>query len=477
MKKKPNVLFLLADDMRYDTIHAMGNDAIITPNLDSIFQSGTAFTNSYIPGGTCAAICMPSRAMINTGRGLYGLNDNGSYIPGEHITLGETFQKNGYDTFGVGKWHNGFESFARSFSCGSEIFFGGMYDHWKVPVYDYDDTGEYVNTYNDVMNPGYNNNIMPVRANHVTWGKHSTDLFADAACNWIRDRESDDPFYMYVAYMAPHDPRTVPQEFFDMYRVEDIEVPENFAGEHPFDYGQKNVRDERLEEYPRKPEAIQKHIRDYYAMITHLDASIGRILDALKEKGLFEDTIILFTADNGLSLGQHGLMGKASLYEHDIKLPLAISGPDIPKNRKVDERIFLSDIYPTLCEYAGASVPDSVKGVSFKPLIDGAKNTLHESMYYTFKDKVRGLREGDFKLLLYRSPRLPSGERIQLFNVKEDPFEMTDLSEQTEMKPIISKMMASLKAQAETNGDMKHETGDRFWFHIDQIDDECWGFK
>lgn len=477
MNKKPNILFLLADDMRYDTIHALGNDAIITPNLDAIVASGTSFLNTYIPGGTCAAICMPSRAMINTGRGLYGLKDNGSYIPEEHITLGETFQRNGYDTFGVGKWHNGFRSFARSFSAGSEIFFGGMYDHWKVPVYDYDDTGEYVNTLNDVMNPGYNNNIMPVRANHVVWGKHSTDLFADAACQWIRDRKSEDPFYMYVAYMAPHDPRTVPQEFFDLYDVENIPIPPNFMEEHPFDYGQKNVRDERLEEYPRKPDAIRKHIRDYYAMISHLDASVGRIIATLKEKGLFDNTIILFTADNGLSLGQHGLMGKASLYEHDLKLPLAISGPGIPQNQRVDERIFLYDIYSTFCDYIGAPVPDCVEGVSFKPLIDGEQKTLHERMFYTFKDKVRGVREGDYKLLLYRSPRLPGGERVQLFNVFADPFELTDLAGREDTRELRARLLALLEEEAHRNGDVELETGDHFWLHNELIEDECWGFK
>ncbi len=477
MGKRPNILFLLADDMRYNTIHVLGNDTIITPNLDSIFASGTAFTNAYIPGGTCAAICMPSRAMINTGRGLYGLKDCGAYIPEEHVTLGETFSNSGYETFGVGKWHNDFRSFARSFTCGAEIFFGGMYDHWKVPVYDYDDTGEYIHTFNDVMNPGYNNTIIPLRANHVSWGKHSTDLFADAACDWIRQRDGENPFYMYVAYMAPHDPRTVPQEFFNLYDLNDIEIPPNFVEEHPFDYGQKNVRDERLEEYPREPDAIRKHIRDYYAMITHLDASIGRILDALKEKELFDNTIIVFTADNGLSLGQHGLMGKASLYEHDVKLPLALSGPGVPKGRKIEEKIFLSDIYPTLCDYIGATKPDSVQGSSFRPLIDGGHETLHKCMSYTFKDKVRAIRDGDYKLLVYHSPRISGGERVQLFNIAKDPFEMNDLSNHENMSELVDRMMTQLKEEAKNNGDMAHETGDRFWFHIDQIEDECWGFK
>jgi len=142
--KKPNILFLFADDMRYDTIGILGNKEIKTPNLNKLAQNGVSFTNAHIPGGSIAAVCMPSRAMLNTGRSLFKLKDSGSYIPKNHALLGETLKNAGYKTFGTEKWHNGYRAYVRSFTNGGDIFFGGMYDHWKVPVYDYDDTGDYV---------------------------------------------------------------------------------------------------------------------------------------------------------------------------------------------------------------------------------------------------------------------------------------------------------------------------------------------
>ena len=119
---KKNILFLFADDMRYDTIHALGNPEIITPNLDELVKNGTSFMNAHIPGGSWAAVCQPSRAMLNTGRGLYHLKDLGAAIPEDHALLGETLRQNGFNTFGTGKWHNCTRSYARSFSDGAEIF-------------------------------------------------------------------------------------------------------------------------------------------------------------------------------------------------------------------------------------------------------------------------------------------------------------------------------------------------------------------
>lgn len=129
--------------MTSDTIQALGNDEIHTPNLDALVNSGTTFTRAHIPGGMCGAVCMPSRAMLHTGRTLFHLDREGQDIPLDHITLGECFRDAGYDTFGTGKWHNGRTSFARSFSSGDEIFFGGMEDHWNVPAYHFDATGKY----------------------------------------------------------------------------------------------------------------------------------------------------------------------------------------------------------------------------------------------------------------------------------------------------------------------------------------------
>ena len=151
MKKRPNVLFLLTDDQHYGTIHALGNDEIKTPNIDRLVHRGTSFVNAHIPGGTASAVCMPSRAMINSGKTLFHLEGTGQNIPCSHTTFGQCFLENGYHTSAIGKWHNGVESFSRSFASGADIFFGGMWDHWNVPTCRYDPTGMYDNVINFVV--------------------------------------------------------------------------------------------------------------------------------------------------------------------------------------------------------------------------------------------------------------------------------------------------------------------------------------
>ncbi|HOQ76094.1 MAG TPA: sulfatase-like hydrolase/transferase [Thermoclostridium sp.] len=471
--KKKNILFLFADDMRYDTIAALGNPEIKTPNLDELVRSGTSFINAHIPGGSFAAVCMPSRAMLNTGRGLNHLVDRGHIIPEEHTCLGEHLRKNGYITFGTGKWHNDYKSYARSFTHGAEIFFGGMYDHWKVPVYNFDPTGEYPNVVHDVMDPGYDNLMVPRRCDHSHLGVHSTDLFADAACEFIRTYNSDKPFYMYVAYMAPHDPRSMPEEYLDMYNLDEISLPPNFYPEHPFDFGVREVRDEQLLKYPRDEKLVKENIRDYYAMISHLDASVGRIVKTLKESGMYDDTIIIFSADNGLAVGQHGLLGKQSAYEHSIRVPFVIAGPGIPRNETRDSYIYLMDIFPTLCDMLGLDIPSSVEGISFKSVIGNPEARTRDMLYAGYADKVRSIKDYTYKLIEYKCKDL---RRTQLFKIDEDPWETNDLSKREDMQPIIHKLRAKLREHAEKWDDFNSDEGKRFWTEYLTVEPDEWGF-
>ena len=143
--RRPNVVMLVADDLRFDTIAGLGLGCrgIRTPHMDALVREGVAFTGAHLPGGTSGAVCMPSRAMFLTGRGPFHLQGSGEGIPAGHVTLPECFGAAGYETHVVGKWHNGRESLARSFKGGDEIFFGGMADHWNVPLYRFDATGQY----------------------------------------------------------------------------------------------------------------------------------------------------------------------------------------------------------------------------------------------------------------------------------------------------------------------------------------------
>ncbi len=457
--KKPNILFLFADDQRFDTIAALGHKQVITPNLDKLVGEGVAFTAAHIPGGTCGAICMPSRAMLNTGRSLFELEAEGQAIPADHMLLGEKLQSMGYETFGSGKWHNGPKAFARSFTDGDSIFFGGMNDHWAVPFYHYDETGKYDNVIKRCSNFFYSNNLEQYNANYVRSGEHSTDIIAESLINFL-DKKHDKPFYAYGAFLAPHDPRTMPEEFMAMYDDVDIEIPPNFQSHHHIEYGNLDCRDEVLAPYPRTLEDTKHQIKEYYAMITHLDYQVGKVIDKLKSIGEWDNTIVVYAADNGLAVGQHGLFGKQSLYEHSARVPLIFAGNGIKKGVKNDSLVYLYDIFPTLCDLLETEKPQSVTGNSFAECITGEKETHREALYLAYTDKIRGVRKGDFK---YTEHRHNGINTPQLFNVVKDPYEMANLMYTEDYAEIIEDLRGTLAKMGNTNEEMATEYGKGYW--------------
>jgi len=457
---RPNILFFFTDDQRFDTIAALGNQEIQTPNIDQLVRNGTTFTHAHIPGGTVGAVCMPSRAMLHTGKTLFHLEQNGGTIPTDHLLLGEALQQAGYRTYGTGKWHNGTEAYARSFTDGDEIFFGGMHDHWNVPVCHYDPTGQYKANRNVIEQPMKNNIIKKQICDHVHAGKHSSELFCEAAIKWIQQYDSHDPFFMYISFMAPHDPRSVPQEYLDMYNPEDIQCPPNFMEQHPFDFGVSDIRDEVLAPYPRTEQEIKKHIAEYYAMITHLDHELGKVITTLKESGRFENTIIVLAGDNGLGLGQHGLLGKQNLYEHSVRVPLIFSGPGIPVNERRDAYVYLLDIYPTLCELIHVDIPESVEGISLVPAMQDAGLELRDSLYLAYSRLIRGVKNRRYKLIEYRNDAL---EETQLFDLQNDPHELHNLFNQEGYEALTLELKKQLQEKKDLWDDLSHPLGQSFW--------------
>ena len=419
-KRPPNILLTIADDQRFDAIHALGNPDILTPNLNRMVRDGTTFTRTYCMGSTHAAVCAPSRGMLHTGRTLFhqtdaltqpvekldGQTSDEREIPLE--TLGQLLGGRGYSTFATGKWHNRKPAFARSFKNAAKVFFGGMSEHDEVPVFDFDLSGEYTDDQKTIGD------------------KFSTDLFADAAIEFLKNQRGDEPFFLYVAFTAPHDPRTPPQEFADLYDPEQIPLPENYLPEHPFDNGEMRVRDENLASWPRTPEVIRQHIADYYGMVTHMDAAIGRIHDTLREIGQVEDTILIHTADHGLAVGQHGLMGKQNMYEHSMRVPLLMCGPRIPKDQRLDALCYMHDLFPTLLEAAEITAPEGNEFKSLWPLLTGGTTTHWKSIFSTYKNCQRMVRDNRYKLIEYD---VGGSRRAQLFDLKEAPWETRDLSD------------------------------------------------
>ena len=416
-----NVILLFADDMRYGLID---NPEVHTPNIEKLASKGLMYSNAHIPGGTSGAVCMPSRAMLHTGRLLEGLVKAGRTIPDEHTMLGEVLRNNGYETHGIGKWHNGTDSYTRSFSSGAEIFFGGMEDHWNVPANNYDPTGKYPNIIHKSTNAYFQNSIASYHCDHITPGKHSSELFADASIDFLnKQKEKDKPFFLYTAFMAPHDPRTMPEKYLKMYNPDGITLPANYKPEHPFDFGVSQIRDELLAPYPRTEKEIRKQLTEYYAMVTHLDACVGRILDSIEENGFIENTIVIFAADNGLAVGSHGLMGKQNLYEHSIRVPLILRGPGIPEGDKENSPVFIAGLYPTILNILRLDVPDTCTANSYKTMYSDI-NVNKDALHFRYKNYIAGIKKDGYKLIKYM---MPEKTILSLFNYIEDPNEISNL--------------------------------------------------
>ena len=452
----PNFLFLIADDHRHDAIGSLGNPAVHTPTLDALAAAGTALTSTYIMGSTSNAVCMPSRAMLMTGRSLFRVfapnpQDVSPYPMDPGIpTFPQLLRGAGYRTYGVGKWHNEPELFARSFDGGGSIFFGGMSDHDAVPLHDYDPNGVY-----------------PPEAMTVGDG-FSTEIFVDTAIRLLHEHPADQPFCMYTAFTSPHDPRTPPAEFAEMYPPEEIELPPNFARMHPFDNGHLHGRDESLAAHPRDPGEVRQHIADYYGMISHLDAQIGRLLDALAASGHAEDTIVVYAADHGLAVGKPGLLGKQNVYDHSLRVPLIFRGPSIPAGQRREGLCYLHDVFPTILDLAGLETPSGCEGASLVPALTGRDAEMRDCVFGAFQrsqslgsddSTQRMVRRGNLKLI---ETRLAGRTHRQLFDLADDPWETRNLAGEPAYAAELADMRRVLHRERMGAGDPAsgHEDGD-----------------
>ena len=395
---QPNILLLFADDQRSDTIGAWGNEYIETPNIDELAKRGVSFRNNYCLGSNSGAVCMPSRAMLMTGLSYFRIDNK---LTGQTL-LPKRLARAGYQTFITGKWHNGKESVSRSFQHGKAVYIGGMGDHTKLTVNDLVD--------NELVNERLG-------------GKFSSELFADATIDFLRSRDKAKPFFSYVALTSPHDPRQPPVEYRQKYYKKNLPKPPNFMPQHPFNNGTLVLRDEVLAAWPREWSVIQDQLAEYYGLIDHMDGQIGRIVEELKQQGLYENTIIIFAADHGLAIGSHGLLGKQSIYEHSMGCPLIIAGPKI---RQAESKAFtyLLDIVPTILEAAKAEKPKELDGKSLWPIINGNVDRVRESVFLSYRNLMRSIRVGQHKAILY-----PPYGHAQLFNLEDDPHELKNLLE------------------------------------------------
>lgn len=434
--RRPNFVFLLTDDQRFDTISALGHPVVRTPNMDRLVRRGVTFTHACTQGGLIGGICAPSRAQLMTGRSVFRVHrhiiDRANDPDPAYVTFPQSLREAGYTTFITGKWHNGAPLLQRSFSSGAAIFFGGMSDHLKVPVFDYRSSGDY-----------------PKREAAIA-AKFSSEAFTDEALRFLSGRDAAKPFLLYVAYTSPHDPRMAPKRFADQYRPEAIEQPRNFLPEHPFDTGNLRGRDEMLAGFPRTPEEVRRHIAAYYAMIAEVDAQIGRVLDAVERSGLADNTYIIWAGDNGLAVGQHGLFGKQNLYEHSLRVPMVVSGPGIAGGRRADGLCQMMDLCPTIYDLAGLRAPAALDGRSLKPALDNPRAPLRPEVVAAYQNFQRAIRTDRWKLILYN---VGGRKTTQLFDLREDPLEMRNLASDAGQARRIRELKALMSERLKEAGD------------------------
>lgn len=430
---RPNVLFIVADDHRHDCLSVIDRRGPRTPVLDGLAAGGAMFRGARIMGGANGAVCVPSRAALHTGCAPHHALvpaaapvDNGTNcIRPQRAMLAETFQAAGYRTFATGKWHNDTASFNRAFTGGEALLFRGMATHYDPPLQDYDPSGQY-----------------PASAVHSRSG-FSSELFADAAIRFLECDTGAEPFFLSLAFTSPHDPRTPPSEYRSRYDETALPLPSNFLHGHPFDNGQLKTRDEKLAAWPRDPAEIRRHLADYYGMISHHDAQIGRVLDCLEKRGLRENTIIVYVSDHGLAIGQHGLMGKQNLYEHSIRVPLIISGPGVSADRVVGDPVYSYRLFATLCDLAGLACPASVMGPSLRPLLSSDLPTSEPKRHFAYYRSLQStVREACWKLIEYH---FDETRRTQLFDLRADPWEMHDRSSDSACAEHRERLQAALK--------------------------------
>ena len=440
---KPNIILIFADDLTYEAIRAFGYTDIDTPNLDKLVARGTTFTHAYNMGSWSGAVCVASRTMMVTGRQVWDANRIYKTTDKERqagVLWPQLMAKAGYDTYFTGKWHVQTDA--------NKVFKVARHIRAGMP-------GTVESAYNRPQD-GQDDEWSPYdKSLGGFWegGTHWSIVVADDATDYLNQaKQSANPFFMYLAFNAAHDPRQSPKEFVDMYPPSRIQIPKNFLPEYPFkDFigCEKTLRDERLGPFPRTEQAVKVHRGEYYALITHMDQQIGRIFKALEATGKADNTWIFFTADHGLAIGHHGLFGKQNMYDDSVRVPFIVSGPGVPKGKKIDSPIYLQDTMATSLDLAGAERPEHVWFHSLLPMIQGkAKKSAYDEVYGAYLELQRSITVDGVKLIVY-----PKAKKMRLYDLKKDPLEMTDLAEDPKQQPLMGKLLARLVLKQKELGD------------------------
>ena len=436
-----NVIFILTDDQRFDEMGFM-NPIIDTPNIDRLAREGVHFKNAFVT----TALCSPSRATILTGQYMHnhGVVDNNAPPNPNSVFFPQYLQAAGYDTAFVGKWHMGeAASASRSLDDPQPGF-----DHWVS----FAGQGHY---YPTQLRNGLVNQLN-INGEHVPQKGYITDELTDYALDYLSERPSDNPFFLYLSHKAVHANFSPAERHAEQYADRDIPIPasqadtdENYHGKPMWVKNQRNSW--HGVDFPYHSSLdVQAYKMEYHRAMSAVDDSIGRLLAWLAENGYAENTIVMLMGDNGFLFGEHGLIDKRNAYEESMRVPLVAWGPSVlPENHKVDEIVANLDIAPTMLDIAGLKSPVQFEGQSLLPLARGMsvsdwrKELLYE-YYWEFNfpstPTTFALRTDDYKLIQYHG----IWDTEELYDIKNDPKEMNNLVGDPKYLPIVAAMRQQL---------------------------------
>jgi arylsulfatase A-like enzyme len=410
-RPRKNILFIIADDQSPFDLKAYDpKSRLDTPVIDRLARQGMVFDGAYHMGSWSGAVCTPSRHMVMSGRSVWHLpkkRQNGKLLAPadlEKYTLAAVFNRAGYDTMRTCKKGNSYEAANRQFTVRHDSTKRGGTDQ----------TGS---------------------------GWH-----AEQVLRYLTDREAQndtDPFLIYFGFSHPHDTRDGKPELLKKYGAVNHTnpnelppanpmappLPVNYLPAHPFHHGHPNLRDEVKVKgvwRNRDERTIRNELGREFACSENIDIQIGRVLKKLEAMGELDNTYVIYTADHGMAIGRHGLQGKQNLYQHTWRVPFIVAGPGIEPGTRALGNIYLLDVLSTLCDLAGIPIPESSEGISFKPILDGQKSQVRETLYGVYcggtKPGMRCVRKGDWKLIKYD---VLDGKvrQTQLFNLAENPHE------------------------------------------------------
>ena len=406
---KRNIVFILIDDQRYDSFGFMGHPFLETPHLDRLAKGGTQFENAFVT----TSLCSPSRASILSGQYAHkhGVLDNSTRLPGDTPTFPKELQKAGYETAFIGKWHMGGSSDEPRPGFNRWVSFRGQ--------------GVY---YNPMLN---------IDGEKVHREGYTTDLLTDYAVDFI-NQEREAPFFLYLSHKAVHAMFKPAERHKGSYAGKEHVFPDSMANTEENYKGKPNwVRAQRdswhgVDGMYNGEIDFNQFVHDYAETMRAVDDSVGKVVDALRENDLLNDTLLIYTSDNGFLFGEHGHIDKRSMYEESIRVPLLVHCPNlIEKGKRRPEMIINIDYAPTILEAAGVAIPETVQGKSFYGLLDGTKAKWRDAFLYEYfwersfaqTPTVLGVRTDTHKLMRYHG----IWDRYELYDIKNDPQEMNNL--------------------------------------------------